>query len=163
MLPLPRDHERLAAMLQSQPLFRLAANVGEPQVVPGGPYGDRRYIAVTGGTFTGDRLSGEMLPGGADCQLIRPDGVAELDVRTSFRTDDGVTFFMMGLGMRRASPDVAARLAAGDAVDRSEYYFREAMQFEAPAGAYAWLNGIIAVGIGERTPTQVLIDVFEIL
>ena len=111
-------------MLQSRPLFRLSADVGEPQVVPGGPYGDRRYIPVLGGTFTGDRLSGDMLPGGADCQLIRADGVAELDVRTSFRTDDGVTFFMKGLGMRRASPEVLARMAAGDSVDRSEYYFR---------------------------------------
>lgn len=150
-------------MLQSRLLFRLAADVGEPQVVPGGPYGDRRYIPVLGGTFSGERLSGEMLPGGADNQLIRPDGVAELDVRTSFRTDDGVIFFMKGLGIRRASPDVQARMMAGEAVSRDDYYFREAMQFEAPAGGYEWLNGIIAVGIGERTPDQVLIDVYEIL
>lgn len=150
-------------MLENRHLFRLAANVGEAQAVPGGPYGDRRYIPVLGGSFEGERLSGAMLPGGADCQLIRPDGVAELDVRTSFRTNDGVIFFMKALGIRQASAKVQARMMAGEDVSRDDYYFREAMQFEAPPGKYDWLNAIIAVGIGERTPNRVLIDVYEIL
>jgi hypothetical protein len=150
-------------MLEYNPLFTLSADVAEPQVAAGGPYGDRRYIPVTGGSFKGDRLSGILLNGGADSQLIRPDGVAELDVRVSLQTDDGVVIYMKGLGIRHGPPEVLARMAAGEPVDRSEYYFREAIYFEAPPGAYEWLNKIVAIGIGERTPNQVRIDAFEIL
>ncbi len=150
-------------MLRFRPLFELTARVAEPDVVPDGPYGIRRYIAVTGGRFAGERISGVLLPRGADCQLVRPDAVAELDVRVTLRTDDGVVIFMKGQGIRHAVPEVAARMAAGEAVDRAEYYFREAMQFEAPPCAYAWLNRIIAVGIGERLPDTVRLESFEIL
>jgi len=150
-------------MLNSRPLFRIKADVAEPQVTADGPYGVRRFIPVTGGTFEGDRLRGVLLPGGADAQMIRADGHAELDVRVALQTDDGAIIYMKGLGLRAATPEVAARMAAGENVDRSEYYFREAMQFEAPPGAYAWMNAILAVGVGERTPDQVLLDVFEIL
>ena len=150
-------------MLRSRPLFQLTAQVAEPHVTPDGPYGVRRYIPVIGGAFKGDRLSGVLLPGGADCQLIRPDLTAELDVRVTLRTDDGAVVFMKGLGIRHAAPEVAARLLAGEAVDRTEYYFREAMQFEAPPGKYSWMNTIIAVGVGERLPDAVRIEAFEIL
>ena len=150
-------------MLEVRPLFQINADVGEPQATPDGPYGVRRYIPVTGGTFKGDRLSGVLLPGGADSQLIRPDGHAELDVRVILKTNDDAIIYMKGQGIRAATPDVAARLAASEPVNRSEYYFREAMQFETPPGDYVWMNSIIAIGIGARLPTQVQLDVFEIL
>jgi hypothetical protein len=149
--------------MKIQPLFKFVANVAEPQVTPDGPYGIRRFIPVTGGTFKGDRLSGRLLPGGADCQLIRPDKVAELDVRVTFETDDGVIFLMHGLGMRHGSEEIVARIARGEPVDPSEYYFRESMIFEAPKGKYEWLNKLIAIGTGERRADTVHIDVFELL
>ena len=140
----------------------MAADVAAPQITPDGPYGTRRFIPVTGGTFEGARLRGKLLPGGADCQLIRPDGVAELDVRATFQTHDGVIFLMRGLGLRHGAPEVMARIAAGEPVLSSEYYFRESMIFEAPKGPYDWLNRLIAVGTGERRAAQVLIQVFEV-
>ncbi|MBL8385079.1 MAG: DUF3237 domain-containing protein [Burkholderiales bacterium] len=149
--------------MQSRPLFRLRAQVATPQVAAAAPYGDRRFIPVTGGTFEGERLAGRLLAGGADCQLIRADGVADLDVRVTFETSDGVIFYMKGLGMRHGPPDVMARIAAGEHVPGREYYFREAMFFEAPKGPYAWLNRLIAIGIGERGPDFVQLDVFEVL
>lgn len=145
------------------PLFQLYAEVAKPQVAAQGPYGDRRFIPVTGGHFAGERLSGKILPGGADCQLIRPDGVAELDVRCTFETDDGVIFLMKGLGMRHGPEAVLQRIADGEEVDPGEYYFREMMIFEAPAGKYDWLNKLLAIGTGERKSSQVVIKVFEIL
>ncbi len=150
-------------MLHSRPLFEFTAEVDEPQVAPDGPYGTRRFIPVTGGTFSGERLCGRILPGGADCQLIRPDGVAELDVRVTFETHDGTIFLMKGLGMRHGPDAVIARIARGEDVDPSQYYFRESMIFEAPKGPYDWLNKIIAVGMGERRAAQVIIRAYEIL
>ncbi len=85
-------------MIQTRPLFRLTAEVATPQVAPNGPYGDRRFIPVTGGAFAGERLSGRILPGGADCQLIRPDGIAELDVRVTLQAEDGATLYACSQG-----------------------------------------------------------------
>lgn len=150
-------------MISFQPLFELAAEVAAPQVVPGGPYGDRRFIPVTGGSFTGERLSGRVLPGGSDCQLIRPDGVGELDVRVTLETGDGTVILMKGLGMRHGAPEIMQRIAAGEEVPASEYYFRQAMMFDAPDGDYAWLNKLIAIASGERRANQVVISVFEVL
>jgi len=149
--------------LMSRHLFTLQATVPAAQVVPNGPYGKRLYIPVLGGHFKGERLSGEVLPGGADSQLLRHDGVAELDVRVALKTDDGVIIYMSGLGMRHGPPEVLARIKKGEKVDKSEYYFRESMMFEAPPGRYEWLNKIIAVAGGERTDKYVLIEFFEIL
>lgn len=150
-------------MIQTRPLFDFVAHVGEPQVTPDGPYGIRRFIPITGGTFHGARLSGHLLPGGADCQLIRPDGVAELDVKATFQVDDGTIFLMRGLGMRHGPQEVLDRIAAGDAVDPATYYFRETMIFEAPAGPHDWLNRIIAVATGERRAATVHINAHELL
>lgn len=150
-------------MIQLRPLFDLTAQVAAPQVTPDGPYGTRRMVPVIGGTFRGQRLSGSLLSGGSDCQLIRPDGVAELDVRVTLQTDDGSILQMRGLGLRHADPEVMRRLAEGEPVCASAYYFRETMTFEASQGPYAWINRIIAVGSGERRPDSVHIRVFEVL
>ena len=149
--------------LSLKPLFTLKAQVDPPQSAPNGPFGDRRFMPVSGGEFAGDRICGKILPGGADCQLIRPDGVAELDVRVMFETDDGVQILMKGLGMRHGPPEVVARLLAGETVPGSEYYFRETFFFEAPAGKYDWLNKLIGIGEGSRSAEGVELDVYEVL
>jgi len=149
--------------MKLQPQFTLRALVATPQVSAQAPYGDRRFIPVTGGEFHGDRLRGKILSGGADSQLTRADGVADLDVRVTFETDDGVIIYMKGMGMRHGPPEVLARIAAGEHIAKDQYYFRESMFFEAPAGKYEWLNRLIAIGEGERGPDFVGIEVFEVM
>jgi hypothetical protein len=150
-------------MIELVPLFELVADVSEPQVIPEGPYGTRRFIPVAGGSFRGDRLDGTVMPGGSDCQLVRPDGVAELDVRVALQTRDGTILFMRGLGLRHGSPEVMRRIGQRETVSPASYYFRETMLFEAPPGPYAWLNRIIAIGTGERLTHTVRLSVYEIL
>jgi|TARA_Y100000294_G_scaffold163974_1_gene170346 hypothetical protein len=150
-------------MIETRPLFQINAEVSEPQITPGGPIGDRRFIPVTGGTFEGERLRGKMLSGGSDCQLMRADGVADLDVRVTLQCDDGAIIFMKGLGLRHGPAEVMQRLAAGEDVDPSEYYFRESIMFEAPSGPYEWLNRVLAIGKGRRGLNSVIIDAFEVL
>ena len=150
-------------MIEMRPLCRLEAVVGEPQVTRGGPLGERRYIPVLSGKFIGARLRGTIQPGGADCQLLRGDGVADLDVRLTLHCDDDTVIFMMGRGLRHGPPEVLKRMAAGEEVDPSLYYFREAILFEAPPGNHAWLNRILAIGTGKRGPNAVTIEAFEVL
>jgi len=149
-------------MIETRPLFQLKAKVDAPQVIEG-PLGRRLFIPVTGGAFEGERLSGVLQPGGSDFQLIRKDNVAELDVRTTMLTADGVVIQLKGHGIRYTSPEVFARIMSGELVDPGEYYFREALFFEAPSGKYEWLNRIMAIAKGGRLKSEVLIDAHEIL
>lgn len=150
-------------MIKIRPLFELLADVAAPQVIPEGPYGTRRFIPVNGGSFEGDRLKGKILSGGSDCQLIRPDGVAELDVRVTLQADDGTIIFMRGFGLRHGSAEVMQRIANAEPVSPDEYYFRETMTFEVAPGPFEWLNRVVAVGTGERRADTVGLSVYEVL
>jgi len=79
------------------------------------------------------------------------------------RTDDGALVVMTYRGVRHASPEVNERIARGETVAPSDYYLRTAPFFETSSAAYAWLNKIVAVGVGERRPTDVVYEVFEVL
>ena len=103
-----------------------------------------------------------MLPGGADWQLIRADGVAELDARYTLETADGALIYVRNFGYRHGPAEVIARLAAGQAVDPSLYYMRTTPRFETSAERYRWLNGVICVATGARRATAVELDVYEV-
>lgn len=151
-------------MLKTKPLFDLQLNV--PQIVDLGdtPMGRRRIATVAGGHFEGERLSGTVLaaPGG-DWLLLRPDGVLVLDVRLTLRTDDEALIYMAYRGLRHGPAEVMQRLNAGESVDPSSYYFRMTPIFETASQRYAWLNGIVAVGVGRREPTGPVYQIHEVL
>jgi hypothetical protein len=134
------------------------------QELGGTPMGRRRIVPVKEGTFEGERLRGIVrTEAGGDWLLQRADGSYQMDVRLTLETDDGALVLMSYRGVRYASPEVSARLAKGERVDRSEYYLRTTPFFETSDARYAWLNGVIAVGVGERSPDGVAYEVFEIL
>ena len=128
-----------------------------------GPLGRRRIIPITGGRFEGERLSGRVLPGGADWQVIRPDGVADLDARYTLETHDGALIYVRNKGYRHGPEDVIRRLAAGEAVDPKLYYMRTTPWFETGDARYAWLNRIVCVGTGARLAAAVQLEFFEVL
>jgi hypothetical protein len=151
--------------LEFRSLFRIQLDLG-PSVDAGAtPHGRRRIFPVVGGRFEGDRLRGAVLPEtSGDWLLERQDGAFQQDVRLLLRTADGALVFMSYRGVRRpASEEVNARIARGEPVDRKDYYLRIAPFFETAAEKYAWLNQIVAVGVGERIGPNVAYDVFEIL
>ena len=127
-----------------------------------GPHGHRRIINILGGAFAGARLAGRVLPGGADWQVVRADGVVEVSARYTLQTDDGALIYVNNWGLRHGPPEVIARLSAGAAVDAGEYYFRTTPVFETGAPRYAWLNKIIAVAAGERRADAVIITAYEL-
>jgi hypothetical protein len=145
--------------------FAFAAQVmiATPTVVGTGPHGLRRIVAITGGTFEGARIKGSILAGGADWQFVRADGVLQIDAKYTLRTHDGVTIMITNRGMRHGPADVIERLAKGEAVDPSSYYFRTVAEFEAPSdSAYAWLNKAIFVATAERRATVVNVRFYEV-
>ena len=151
------------AELRTAHLFTLSLEVAGMQPIGATPVGDRRVGLVAGGRFTGPRLSGTVLPGGSDWILLRPDGATTLDVRIVLQTDDGAVIGMTYRGMRHGPAAVMEKVARGEAVDPSEYYFRTSVTFETAAAKYDWLNRIVAVGTGHRPPSGPVYDVFEVL
>ena len=143
-------------------LFRADIALAPARELGDGPLGRRRIIEITGGSFSGAHLSGNVLPGGADWQLIRGDGVAYLDARYTLETHDGALIYVRNRGYRHGPEAVIAQLARGIPVDPASYYFRTAPWFETSAPQYAWLNRTIFVGRGARLPDRVELDVFEV-
>lgn len=145
-------------------LYRASIAVDKPQLFGSTPQaaGERRIINITGGEFEGASLKGAILPGGADWQVIRADGVAQLEARFSMQTDDGALLYVRNFGFRHGAPEVIARLFSGEVVDPSLYYFRMTPLIETGDARYAWLNSLILVGSGMRTRDRVIYDVYAI-
>lgn len=149
--------------MRLQALFKADIELAPAQELGAGPLGRRRIIAITGGNFVGERLSGRVLAGGADWQVIRADGVAELDARYTLETADGALIYVRNRGFRHGPADVLKRLAAGENIDPAQYYMRTTPLFETGDERYAWLNGMVCVASGARRPSAVELEVFQVL
>ena len=157
-----RELTDLPAPPSLQLLYTSTIEIATPLVLGDGPYGQRRIINITGGTFAGPRLSGRILPGGADWQILRTDDSAEVEARYTLETDDGALIYITNWGYRHGPKEVMERLARGEEVSPQEYYFRTTPRFETGAKEYACLNGLVCVSVGERRPDQVVLTVFEV-
>lgn len=151
------------ADLRTAHLMTLALTVSGSQAIGDTPIGARRIGLVAGGSFTGARLSGIVLPSGTDWIVRRADGVTVLDVRLVLETADKAAIAMTYRGLRHGPAEVMARLDRGEEVDPAAVYFRTSVIFETAAPRYDWLNRIIAVGTGRRPPEGPVYDVFEVL
>ena len=133
------------APLKSEFLMDVVLDVAAPQTV-----GTRRIVPVTGGTFEGPKLKGTALGGGADWIFVRPDGVSELSVRCTLRTDDDQLINLTYRGLLFTPKG-------------GELYWRTTPIFETGSTKYEWLNKIIAVGVGKTVPGKAAYSIYHIL
>ena len=110
----------------------------------------------------GQKFNGRVLPGGADWQVIRADGAADIQARYTIESDGGARVLVDSVGLRHGPPEVIEKLARGDNVDPALYYFRTVMRFETGDPSTDWLNRIIAVARGQRLARAVRLDVYEV-
>lgn len=144
--------------------MRLSAQLGTPLDLGMTPRGHRRVVPILGGSIEGPGLTGSILPGGADWQLIRQGDWVEVEARYTAELQAGQLVSILSSGARHGPPDVMARLLAGESPDPHEYRFRTAMHFETAEGTeFDWLNHIVAVASAIRDPSAVTIDVYEVL
>jgi hypothetical protein len=121
------------AHMDSRPLMLLRLATSPTQEVGTTPHGTVSIFPVIGGSFEGDRLRGKVLAGGGDWATKQADGTLELDLRVTLETDDGALIHMTFSGVR----------------NDAHHYFRTLPRFETAAPKYAFLNRLLAVGIGE--------------
>ena len=153
----------MASLLGNQPIFTIEAELEAIVTLGRTPYGERRFVGISGGTVTGPKLNGRILPGGADWQIVRGDGAADIQARYMIEADSGARIMVNSAGLRHGPPEVLEKLARGDKVDPALYYFRTVMRFEAADPAMDWLNRILALARGQRQARSVRLEVYEVL
>lgn len=150
-------------MLQFEYLCKLSVDVGEIVSMGDGPLGERRIVPILGGSFEGPEMRGSVLPGGNDWQIVRRDGVLDVDARYALRTEGGAAIRVVSQGYRHGPPEVLASLARGETVDPTTYFFRSILRFETGTPELDWLNKTIAVATAERRARQVLLTAYRLL
>lgn len=125
------------------------------------PAGVRRIANITGGTFSGEKLNGTVLPG-ADWAIARPDGGMELDVRLILQTQDGGLIYMNYQGRFLVSAEAMERFKTGAPLEVSEYSLAMVAKFECGAPRYQWLNDAVAVGSGRQSSAGVAYEIYQI-
>jgi hypothetical protein len=149
-------------MLSAEPIFTIEAELAPILNLGRTPAGERRIIDIRGGTVRGRKLNGRVLPGGADWQVIRADGAADISARYTLESDTGARVLVNSDGLRHGPPEVIAQLARGEAVDPARYYFRTVMRFETSDATLDWMNRILAIARGARLAQAVRLDVYEV-
>jgi hypothetical protein len=145
-----------------RPCLNLEVEVGKPIDVGATPSATRRFIPLIGGTFSGD-VQGEVLPGGADWQTVRPDGTLEIAAHYLLKTSAGGLIEVSSIGLRSAPSGVLEQLARGEPVASDAYYFRTHVTFRTAVPELARWNNRLYYSIGERKRARVCLSVFEIL
>lgn len=131
--------------------------VGSPIVLGNDGFGEARIVPILGGTVSGPGLSGTILPGGADEQRVRADGLTRIHARYVIRATDGALIRVDSQGLRHAPPEVMAAMTRGERVDPALVYFRTVIRFETAAEAHDDLNRSLFLSEGRREPDAVVL------
>ncbi|GAQ45921.1 hypothetical protein ABZX51_009520 [Aspergillus tubingensis] len=137
--------------------------------------GDRRFIPITGGSVTGPKLNGKIVPySGGDWNAVRSDDVVHVYARYSIQADDGTLIGIINEGYGRASPETMKSVFVDDdpslVLTRNEstnWYTRTIPRFEVGVEnkQHQWLERTVFLG-DLKPPVKagwVEIDVFEVL
>jgi hypothetical protein len=142
-------------------VFELRVEVDAERTIGHGASAALGFTPITGGTVTGPRLNGRVLPGGGDWWVARGD-VTQLDARYLLEADDGTVIDVVNRGYYVASDELEQRLAAGQQVSEEELYYRTAPVFQTDAAAHRWLAERQFIGMARPEPGMVCIRVFEL-
>ncbi len=139
-----------------QQVMQILVEVGNPVDLGRGPDGARRMVPILGGRFEGRGISGAVLPGGADRQRVRADGIRQLEALYELKADDGT---ILAIRNQVLVDDSVATNGAGR-------YARSVVTVTAPDGPHAWLNrGIIVGTLTSLRPTRpfVFVRLYRVL
>jgi hypothetical protein len=102
------------------------------------------------------------MAGGADWQVLYPDGGADLEARYTLAADDGALIQVTNRGMRRGDARELGKLNRGEPADLSKIYFRTIATFETSAPRHQWLADALFIGVGERFPDRVHVHFYRV-
>jgi len=144
-------------------VFSLSIKVAAPIEAGDFGYGARRVIPILGGDLVGENMRGRIREGGADYQIIRPNGFTELEAKYAIEMDDGAVIYIENIGVRFGPKEALDRIRRGEPVDPALIYFRSVPRFETGHPTYRWLMESLFIGVGARRPDHVELDVHQVL
>ncbi|MFJ2619816.1 DUF3237 family protein [Glutamicibacter sp. NPDC087344] len=125
--------------------------------------GIRRVAPIRGGKVHGPDLAGKVLDAGADFQRYPSADLALLEANYVLELEGGQRILVENRAVRVADPADLQRMMAGEYVDPSRVYFRCVPALSADdSGPHAWMNRTLFLGVGERKPGGVRIDIFRV-
>lgn len=145
------------ADFKTEHMWDAKVEIAETIVLGKSKRGTRRVVPILGGTFEGAEIKGEVMPGGEDWQLVRPDGDTELYARYLLKTDDGVIIQVINQVLIHQK-------------EKDQPYVRSVIDLEAPIDSnYDYLNHSIYIGtlkvpeLKEGEVPSVIIGVYKLL
>ena len=141
----------------------LVVRIGEPIEIGFISGNLRRMIPIAGGEVLGPRIRGKVLAGGADFQVMRADGVSDLQARYVIETDERQLIYVENCGVRYGPPELMEKLRRGEVVDPALIYFRTTPRFETAAPGYEWLMQNLFLCSGARFPDRVEMRFFQVM
>ena len=142
-------------------VFRADVRVGEVEDHGVTRAGRRRVIPILGGRLSRG-VDAEILPGGADWQVVHDDGVLEIDTRYTARTPDGGLLHLRTRGIRSGPPEVLEALLRGTPVAASDYYFRIVVSIETSVPELRSLQDSLIVASAARAADRVVYDAYRV-
>lgn len=142
-------------------LFRMDALVGPVMDLGVTRVGHRRIVDILGGRVTG-ALEGQVLPGGADWQIVQPDGTVEIDTRYTVATAGGGLVHVRTRGLRSGPPDILQALLSGADVPPTAYSFRLVVDLETSVPDLVHLQRCVIVASALRTQDRVVYDAYRL-
>ncbi len=160
----PAGQDPIIAPPKLEFAFRVHVTIGEAVELGVVHGGRKRMIPITGGTFEGPKIKGVVLPGGADWQEIRSDGVADILAIYALRADDGTEITVENPGFRHAPAPILEKLSKGEPVDPALYYFRTAPRLTVSENSpHAWLGKTVFTCTAARYSEDVILDYYAVL
>ena len=152
--------------LKTQPIFDMHVTLKAPLNIGASYAGQRIIFDVQSGFFEGEKLNGTLKPSGGDWLMRHPDGSYTLDVRVCLETNDGALIYMHYKGRWIIPVHLQKKVMSAhtcNEVDKDEYYQRNLILFETSDARYQWLNELVAVSQGYRTPVGISYNVMAVL
>jgi len=147
---------------QLVPVADLVVRIGAPIEIGRIAGNLRRVIPIASGEVLGPRIRGRVVPGGADFQVMRADGITDLHARYVIETEDRHLIYVENTGVRFGPPELMEKLRRGEEVDPGLIYFRSTPKFETAAPGYEWLMQNLFVCSGARFPDRVEMRYFQV-
>lgn len=132
--------------------------LGQAVLLGNDGFGEARLAPILGGTVEDSGPTGTILPGGADEQCIRADGLTRIHARYVVEAADGALIRVDSQGLRYGPPEVIAALQRGERIDPALVYFRTVIRLETSAPSHDGLNRTLFLSTGRRLPDCVLLQ-----
>lgn len=133
----PKKSESSDQAFKTEHMWDAKVTIADGILLGKSKHGWRRIVPITGGTFEGPNIRGEVVPGGEDWQLTRPDGDTELYARYLLKTHDGHLIQVINRVLMHFSPES----------ENGSSYIRSVIDLEAPIDSpYEYLNHAIFLG-----------------